>query len=526
MAQIAAELKREGIELAGPATGADDRILTPEALRFVAALSRSFEPRRRELLRRRGIRQQRIFEGELPDFLPETRGVREAEWKVAPIPGDLLDRRVEITGPVDRKMIINALNSGASVYMADFEDSSSPTWRNNIEGQANLKDAVAGTIEYVSPEGKRYEPNERTATLMVRPRGWHLVEKHMRVEGEAVSASLLDFGLFFFHNARELIRRGTGPYFYLPKMESHLEARLWNDVFTAAQATLDIPRGTVRATVLIETILAAFEMDEILFELREHSAGLNCGRWDYIFSFIKKFRHRADFVLPDRGRVTMDRHFLKSYVDLLVKTCHRRGAHALGGMAAQIPIKNDPAANEAALGKVREDKLREVRAGHDGTWVAHPGLVPVAREIFDAHMTGPHQIGVSRGEVRVAAADLLEVPEGEITEQGLRHNIDVGIQYLEAWLRGTGCVPIYNLMEDAATAEISRSQVWQWMRHGARMSGGAAVTADLVRRAIREEVSRMPATDTSRLASKIFEEMTTTPEYPEFLTLVAYEHID
>ena len=526
MNRTAPDLKLEGIELSGPVTGPFSRILTPEALRFVASLARRFEPTRRDLLVRRQRRQEEIAEGRMPDFLEETRHVREADWTVASIPPDLTDRRVEITGPVDRKMIINALNSGASVYMADFEDSNSPTWQNNIEGQVNLKDAAAGQIEYTSPEGKSYRLGSRTATLMVRPRGWHLVEKHMTVDGHPVSASLFDFGLFFYHNSQMLIRRGTGPYFYLPKLESHLEARLWNDVFIRSQEMLGVPVGTIRATVLIETILAAFEMDEILHELREHSAGLNCGRWDYIFSFIKKFRHRPDFVLPDRSVVTMDRHFLRSYVDLLVATCHRRGAHALGGMAAQIPIKNDPTANEAALAKVREDKLREVKAGHDGTWVAHPGLVPLALEVFDAHMPEPNQIALARRTITVTAPDLLEVPRGAITERGLRHNIDVGIQYLEAWLRGSGCVPIYNLMEDAATAEISRSQVWQWVRHGARLETGVTVTADLVRQTIREEMSRLPDTGSFKIASRVFEGMMTTEGFPEFLTLVAYEYID
>ena len=465
----------------------ETEILTPEANSFLTKLAREFEPRRQELLKRRHLRQQQIDAGQMPDFLPETAHIRAAEWKVAPIPHDLLDRRVEITGPVDRKMIINALNSGANVFMADFEDSNSPTWQNNLEGQFNLRDAVEGTIGYVSPEGKRYELNPRVATLMVRPRGWHLVERHFLVDGEPISGSLFDFGLFFFHNAKNLIRKGTGPYFYLPKMESHLEARLWNDVFCFAQDELGISRGTIRATVLIETILAAFEMDEILYELREHSAGLNCGRWDYIFSFIKKFRNRPDFVLPDRSIVTMDKHFLKSYVDLLIQTCHRRGIHAMGGMAAQIPIKNDPAANEKALDKVRQDKLREVRAGHDGTWVAHPGLVPVAKEVFDAHMKEPNQIARRRDDVHVTAEDLLAVTEGQITEEGLRWNIDVGLQYLESWLRGSGCVPIYNLMEDAATAEICRAQVWQWVRHSARLSDGRPVTQEMVRRMIAEQ---------------------------------------
>src|SRR6202795_4085426 len=394
-------------------------ILTSEAQAFLSKLGGAFEPRGEELLARRSVRQQEIDNGKLPDFLPETAGIRQSDWKVAPIPKDLRDRRVEITGPVDRKMIINALNSGANVFMADFEDSNSPTWQNNLEGQANLRDAVRRTISYVSPEGKRYELNAQVATLLVRPRGWHLDERHFQVDGKSLSASLFVFGLYFFHNAEELIRRGTGPYFYLPKMESYLEARLWNDVFNFAQDRLGIPRGTIRATALIETILAAFEMNEILYELRDHSSGLNCGRWHYIFSFIKKFRNRPDFVLPNRAEVTMERHFLKSYVDLLIQICHRRGIHAMGGMAAQVPIKNDPAANEQALDKVRKDKLREVRAGHDGTWVAHPGLVPIAKEIFDEYMKGPNQLSVKREEVRVTAKDLLTVPDGTITEAGL-----------------------------------------------------------------------------------------------------------
>ena len=503
----------------------ETRILTPEAIRFLTRLSREFEPRRQELLARRRLRQKRIDAGELPDFLPETAPIRAKQWKVAPIPHDLLDRRVEITGPVDRKMIINALNSGANVFMADFEDSNSPTWQNNLEGQANLCDAVAGTITFTSPEGKRYELNLRVATLLVRPRGWHLDERHFTVDGKPISGSLFDFGLYFFHNAQRLIEKGTGPYFYLPKMESHLEARLWNDVFCLAQDELGIPRGTIRATVLIETILAAFEMDEILYELREHSAGLNCGRWDYIFSFIKKFRNRPDFVLPDRSIVTMDKHFLKSYVDLLIQTCHRRGIHAMGGMAAQIPIKNDPEANEKALEKVRQDKLREVRAGHDGTWVAHPGLVPVAKEVFDAHMKEANQIGRLRDDVRVTAKDLLAVTEGEITEKGLRWNIDVGLQYLESWLRGSGCVPTYNLMEDAATAEICRAQVWQWVRHGAKLSDGRQVTREMVRAVIAEQTSRLKGSRMAEAAA-IYEKMMTSPDFAEFLTLVAYDYID
>ncbi|PYP10925.1 MAG: malate synthase A [Gemmatimonadetes bacterium] len=517
-----------GLEVHSPQASLEPEfaeILTAEARRFLTTLARACEGRRQELLARRVERQRRLDAGERPDFLPETRSVREAAWTVAPIPADLADRRVEITGPVDRKMIINALNSGARVYMADFEDSNAPTWRNNLEGQANLRDAVRGTIGFTSPEGKRYALGPRTATLMVRPRGWHLDEKHVTVDGRPIAAALFDFGLFFFHNAKALIAKGTGPYFYLPKLESHLEARLWNDAFTLAQDELGIPRGTIRATVLIETILAAFEMDEILYELKDHSAGLNCGRWDYIFSFIKKFRKRPDSVLPDRARVTMDRHFLKSYVDLLIQTCHRRRAHAMGGMAAQIPIKHDPAANEAALEKVRQDKLREVRAGHDGTWVAHPGLVPVAAEVFDAAMPGPNQLHVARDDVRVTAADLLAVPDGEITEAGLRTNVDVGIQYLESWLRGLGCVPIYNLMEDAATAEISRSQVWQWLRHGARLADGRPMTAALVEQTIAGELQRFQGGKFA-LAADLFRRVAIEPELPEFLTGVAYEYLD
>ncbi len=433
-------LQPEGIELRGHLPAGSPEILTADAVRFVADLARRFEATRQELLHRRTLRQQEIVEGRMPEFLSETARVRESDWKVAPIPEDLRDRRVEITGPVERKMIINALNSGANVFMADFEDSNSPTWRNNIEGQLNLRAAVRREIAFSSPEGKQYRLNDKIATLIVRPRGWHLWEKHMLVDGTPVSASLFDFGLFFFHNAAAQIESGSGPYFYLPKMESHLEARLWNDVFVFSQQKLGIPQGSIRATVLIETILAAFEMDEILHELRDHSAGLNCGRWDYIFSFIKKFRHRPDFVLPDRAQVTMERHFLKSYVDLLIQTCHRRGIHAMGGMAAQIPIKNDPEANQRALDKVRQDKLREARAGHDGTWVAHPGLAPIAKEVFDAQMPSPNQISVARAGVNVKASDLLAVPEGEITQGGLgtehRRRYPVpGIVAARQWLR-------------------------------------------------------------------------------------------
>jgi malate synthase len=509
-----------------PLTAVEAEILPPEAREFLNDLARNFEKRRQELLARRDVRQKQIDAGQLPDFLPETAEIRKSEWTVAPIPKDLLDRRVEITGPVDRKMIINALNSGANVFMADFEDSNSPTWLNNLEGQANLRDAVSGTISYVSPEGKEYALKPNVATLLVRPRGWHLTERHFLVDGAPISGSLFDFGLYFFHNAKNLINKRTGPYFYLPKMESHLEARLWNDVFVFAQDRLGIPRGTIRATVLIETILAPFEMDEILWELREHSSGLNCGRWDYIFSFIKKFRNRPDFVLPDRSTVTMDKHFLRSYVELLIRTCHRRGIHAMGGMAAQIPIKSDPAANESALDKVRQDKLREVTAGHDGTWVAHPGLVPIAKAVFDAHMKQENQIKRPLPDVTITAKDLLSVPEGKITEEGLRWNIDVGLQYLESWLRANGCVPIYNLMEDAATAEISRAQVWQWVRHGARISDDERpITQEMVRALVIEQKKKMTGSRKEEAAA-IFDRLMTDPHFTEFLTLLAYDYID
>ena len=509
-----------------PIDAAYAEILTPEAVAFLAELARRFEPRRRELLAKRGERWAELQRGVLPDFLPSTREIRESKWTVAPIPAPLLDRRVEITGPVDRKMIINALNSGASMFMADFEDSNCPTWDNNLQGQVNIRDAVRGTIGFTSPEGKTYKLNQTTAVPLIRPRGWHLNEKHMEVGGAPISGSLFDFGLFFFHNGASSLQRGWGPFFYLPKLESHLEARLWNDVFNFAQDYISMPRGTIRATVLIETILAAFEMDEILFELRDHSAGLNCGRWDYIFSFIKKLGHRADKLLPNRAQVTMDKAFLKAYVDLLIQTCHKREIHAMGGMAAQIPIKNDPEANEKALEKVRQDKLREVKAGHDGTWVAHPGLVSIAKDVFDQYMPTPNQLHVKRDEVKVSAADLLEPTSGGITEDGLRANVDIGIQYLEAWLNGNGCVPIYNLMEDAATAEISRSQVWQWVRHGVKLENGAPVTASLVRQAIEDELAAKPGTANKKVAAELFSEMMTREEFPEFLTTAAYQKID
>ena len=520
---------RAGIEIKAPVNDKQASILTPEALRFIASLAGEFDARRQELLARRKVRQAEVDAGKLPDFLPETAEIRAAKWIAAPIPVDLMDRRVEITGPVDRKMIINALNSGANMFMADLEDANSPVWGNNVDGQYNLRDAVNRAIDYTSPEGKSYKLNDKIATLLVRPRGWHLEEKHALVGGRPMSGSLFDFGLYFFHNAKSLIARGAGPYFYLPKLESHLEARLWNDVFNFAQDAIGVPRGTIRATVLIETIFGAFEMDEILYELREHSSGLNCGRWDYMFSFIKKFRNHPEFMLPNRSEVTMERHFLKSYVDLLIQTCHRREIHAMGGMAAQVPIKNDPVANQQALDKVRADKLREVLAGHDGTWVAHPGLVPIAKEIFDEHMKGPNQIYRKREEVHVTAKDLLTVPTGTITEAGLRWNIDVGLQYLEAWLRGIGCVPIYNLMEDAATAEICRAQVWQWVKHGAKLDDGRVVTAEMVRHATEEELEALK----SKLgpgrfadAGRIFGQMMTTGDFPEFLTLAAYGDLE
>jgi malate synthase len=517
---------QNGVVIDAPVSPEYAAILTPEAIAFVAALQRRFNGRRLELLAKRGERQLRIDAGERPDFLSETAHIRSGDWTVAPIPADLTDRRTEITGPVDRKMIINALNSGASMFMADLEDSNSPTWDNVVSGQINLRDAVRGDISFTSPEGKSYKLAKQPAVLLVRPRGWHLPERHVLVDGEQVSGSLFDFGLYLFHNARTLIAKGSGPYFYLPKMQSHLEARLWNDVFLFSQEYIGIPRGTIRATVLIETILAAFEMDEILYELKEHSAGLNCGRWDYIFSFIKVFRNHASMMLPDRSQVTMDRAFLKSYVELLIQTCHRRGIHAMGGMAAQIPIKNDPAANDAALERVRQDKLREVKAGHDGTWLAHPGLIPIAKAVFDEYMTTPNQIHVKREDVHVKAEDLLRVHEGRITEQGLRLNVDVGIQYIESWLRGNGCVPIYNLMEDAATAEISRTQVWQWLRHGARLDDGRQITAEMVRDMVAAMLQR-PGWDGGKFpqAAELFERLSLSGELSDFLTLEAYRYL-
>jgi len=510
----------EGIEVRAPLLPGFSSLLTAEALSFVAELQRRFGPTRQKLLSRRQEVQTKLDSGYLPDFLEETRSVRQENWRVLPVPAALTDRRVEITGPVDRKMVINALNSGAKVFMADFEDSHAPTWAGTIQGQLNLRDAVRRTITFESPEGKAYRLKDSVATLMVRPRGWHLLEKHVWVDGEPVSASLFDFGLFFFHNAKEQIQRGAGPFFYLPKMESHLEARLWNDVFVFSQKQLGLPNGTIKATVLIETILAAFEMDEILFELKDHSAGLNCGRWDYIFSFIKKFRNRAEFVCPDRGTVTMTAPFLKAYSELLIQTCHRRGAFAMGGMAAQIPIKDDPAANAEAIAKVIADKEREAGAGHDGTWVAHPGLVAVAKQVFDEKMPSANQLNRLREDVKVSSRDLLQVPVGEITEAGLRTNIRVGVQYLEAWLRGNGCVPLYHLMEDAATAEISRAQIWQWIRH-------KKISAEHFKQCMKEELAKLAPLKLPKLdlAGRVFEEISLADDFPEFITLVAYDYL-
>jgi malate synthase len=509
-----------GVQLRAPVQGRDEEILSADALAFVAELHRRFDGTRRELLAARAERHARIDAGELPDFLPETREVRESDWQVAPVPADLQDRRVEITGPVDRKMVINALNSGARCFMADFEDANTPTWRNNLDGQANLLDANERTIELDTGE-KTYRLGDDPAVLLVRPRGWHLPERHVLVDGAELSGSLFDFGLYLFHNGRRLLDAGSGPYLYLPKLESHVEARLWNDVFDFTEEELELPPGSIKATVLIETILAAFEMEEILYELRDHAAGLNAGRWDYIFSMIKRFRERQEFVLPDRAQVTMTVPFMRAYTELLVKTCHRRGAHAMGGMAAFVPSRRDPEVNEVALAKVRDDKQREAGDGFDGTWVAHPDLVPVAREEFDAVLgPRPNQVERLREEVDVRAADLLDVhvPEGEITDEGVRNNVSVGIRYLESWLRGTGAVAIYNLMEDAATAEISRSQVWQWLRHGRIERGQVAAF---------EEAELADAGEGRwEEARALFDRVALSEGLDEFLTLPAYELID
>jgi malate synthase len=519
----------KGVEIRGTAVARSGEILTPEAVAFVADLSRTFEPTRQELLAARAARQAELSAGGLLHFLPETRAVRDGEWRVAPAPADLRVRKVEITGPTDRKMVINALNCGASVYMADFEDANTPTWENMVSGQVNLADAVRRKIDFTSPEGKRYSLNDTLATLVVRPRGWHLVEKHLHVDGTPVAGAFMDFGLYLFHNAKALLDRSSGPYFYLPKLESHREARLWNDVFVRAQEKLGIPTGTIKATVLVETFPAAFEMDEILYELRDHSGGLNAGRWDFIFSVIKKFNHRSDFLLPDRAQVTMTVPFMRAYTELLVRTCHRRGAFALGGMAAFIPTRKDPQVNEIALAKVREDKIREANDGFDGTWVAHPDLVPVAMAEFDRVLgTRNNQLERTRDEVRVSDEQLraVGVPGGTITDAGVKSNVSVGIQYLESWLRGVGAAAIYNLMEDAATAEISRSQVWQWVHHGARTVEGTAVTKDTIRTLGRDEVARLDGPGRKfGDALALFEEVALADRFIEFLTLPGYDRL-
>ncbi|MDX1406148.1 MAG: malate synthase A [Woeseiaceae bacterium] len=522
------------LEIVGPVDDGYAAILSEDALGFVGALCREFTPRVRELLERRTARQKEIDGGKLPDFLAETREIREADWRVTDTPADLADRRVEITGPTDRKMIINALNSGARVFMADCEDSLTPTWDNVVQGQVNLRDAVDRSIELDS-NGKHYALKDNIATLIVRPRGWHLPEKHILLDGQPVPGALVDFGLYLSHNAAELKKRGTGPYFYLPKLESHLEARLWTEVFRFSEQAGVVAAGEIKVTVLIETLLAAFEMDEILYELKDYIVGQNCGRWDYIFSFIKKFNRYAEFVLPDRAEVTMETHFLRSYSRLLIKTCHRRGAYAIGGMAAQIPIKNDPQANEEALAKVRADKEREARDGHDGTWVAHPGLVPLAMEIFDQHMPGDNQLDKKLDDVRIGAADLLQVAKGKITEAGLRNNINVAVQYMAAWLGGNGCVPINHLMEDAATAEISRAQIWQWVHHETGvLDEGRNVTYGLFKTLMREEIGKIReqvgesafANGHYRRAAALLDEITQNEEFVPFLTLPAYQELD
>ena len=521
-----------GVQITAPITDAYAEILTPAAIEFLVDLQRTFGARRKELLAARVARQARLDAGEKPDFLPETKHIREGDWRCAPIPADIQDRRVEITGPVDRKMIINALNSGAYVFMADFEDSSTPLWANLIEGQINLRDAIRRQITFEDAKtGKSYKLNDKVAVLFVRARGWHMVEQHILVDGEAMSASIFDFGLYFFHNAKELLAHGSGPYFYLPKMESHLEVRLWNEIFVRAQNKLGVAQGSIRATCLIETILATFEMDEFLYELRDHSAGLNCGRWDYIFSFIKKLAADKSVILPDRSQVTMTTHFMHSYSKLCIKTCHSREIHAMGGMSAYIPIKSDPVANEKALGQVRADKEREATDGHDGTWVAHPGLVSIALEIFDRVMPQPNQIDKKLKDYTATAADLLEIPTGEITEAGLRQNVAVGLGYVEAWLRGIGCVPLFNLMEDAATAEISRAQLWQWVHHGASLKDGRKVTVELCDQLIDEELSKARSTvDAERYsayekAAVLMRNLICNETFTDFLTLPAYEQV-
>jgi len=525
----------DGVEVTAPLSARYDEVLTPEALQLLATLERAFRARRRELLQKREQRQARIDAGEMPTFLPETRSIREADWQVAPLPADLQLRWVEITGPTERKMLINALNSGADIFMADFEDANSPTWENMVEGQINLIDAVERTINFTSPDGKAYALNDEVATLLVRPRGWHLDEKHLLVDGAPVSGSLFDFGLYFFHNARKLLDQGTGPYFYLAKLEGHEEARLWNDVFVLAQDELGIPGGSIKATVLIENVLAAFEMEEILYELREHIAGLNAGRWDYIFSVIKKFRNRPGFLLPNRAQITMTVPFMRAYTEQLVRACHRRGAHAIGGMAAYIPRKEEEA-NRLAFQKVTEDKVRESRDGFDGTWVAHPGLVPVARRVFEEVLGDrPHQKERMREDVQPNADSLTDftVPDGTITEDGLRTNINVALLYLESWLRGVGAAAIYDLMEDTATAEISRAQIWQWIHNpDARLDDGRLITLELVRGWVPEELEKIRAlvgeewytrgrfADASTILDRLI-----SGEFAGFLTLLAYDYL-
>jgi malate synthase len=522
-----------GIEVVGEMKPLYAEILTEEALQFVEKLERKFGNRRRELLQNRKLRQEEMNNGVLPQYLTETETIRNGDWTIAPLPIDLLDRRVEITGPTDRKMVINALNSGAKVFMADCEDATSPTWENIIEGQINLRDAVDRTISFKNPNGKIYLLNNETAVLMVRPRGLHLEEKHLLLEGRPISGSFLDFGMYFFHNVKELLARGTGPYFYLPKLESHLEARLWNDVFIYAQDALGVPKGTIKATVLVETIMAAFEIHEILYELKDHSAGLNCGRWDYIFSYIKKLRQQENVILPDRSQVTMTVPFMRAYSLLTIQTCHRRNAPAIGGMAAQIPVRNNQEANEEAFNKVRVDKEREARDGHDGTWVAHPGLVPVALEAFNREMRDANQIRSKRLEdLHVTAEQLLEVPAGTITESGVRMNINVGIQYVASWLSGRGAAPIYNLMEDAATAEISRAQLWQWIRHPKGiLDDGRKVSVEMYQQFKLEELEKIAhdigqeafAKGRFDEAEKLFDRLILDDEFIEFLTLPGYE---
>lgn len=520
-----------GVVITGPVTAAVQEVLTPDALTFIAELHRRFNTTRRELLAKRAQRQDAINNGATLDFPDETADIRHGDWRVAPAPADLDDRRVEITGPTERKMMINALNSGAKVFMADFEDALSPTWENVIAGQINCRDAIRRTIEFHNPDGRVYKLNDTVATLLVRPRGWHLVEKHVLIDGDAISASLFDFGLYMFHNAKELLARNSGPYFYLPKLENHIEARLWNDVFVYTQDKLGVPQGSVRATVLIETILAALEMEEILYEIRDHAAGLNAGRWDYIFSAIKKFARREDQILPDRSQVTMTVPFMRAYTELLVRTCHKRGAHAIGGMAAFIPNRRDPEVTENALAKVREDKERESRDGCDGTWVAHPDLVPLVTEVFDSVLGDrPNQKDKLREDVHVTAAEILDVgvPGGSITEDGVRMNISVALQYINAWLNGNGAAAINNLMEDAATAEISRSQLWQWRQHHAKLADGRPFTADLYTTLREEELAKLGGTSESRYeeSAELLDKLVLSPEFIEFLTFPAYELLD